>query len=160
MRAVQFHNSMILLLIDPTSLPPASPMAIIYSPIWVWKPSGQSVGTLQTCPELPLSISNNFHFSLFELIFAQFQLFLTGWDFIENAAECMHCIAPALQMAVIYRPICVLMSFRKSVRTMQTRSELLLTISNNFQSWVFGTFLNTFSSFQLTPAPNSVTSKD
>ena len=44
---------------------------------------------------------------------------------------------PAMQMAAIYRPICVPRRFGKSVRTLRTCPDLLLTISRNFDFRLF-----------------------
>ena len=55
----------------PTSSTSASPMLATYRMISVRKPQMKSAGTLQTCPELPLTISDSFHFRLFGHIAAQ-----------------------------------------------------------------------------------------
>ena len=55
----------------PTSPTSASPMLATYRMISVRKPQMKSAGTLQTCPDLPLTISDSFHFRLFGHIAAQ-----------------------------------------------------------------------------------------
>ena len=50
-----------------------------------------------------------------------------AWKLIGAASP-----SPAMQMAAIYRPICVLRPFGKSVGTLRTCHDLLLTISRNF----------------------------
>ena len=59
--------------ISPTSPPSASPMAAMYRPIWARRLRRKSMKALRTCPDLPPTISDNFHFWVFVCIFDQSQ---------------------------------------------------------------------------------------
>ena len=63
-----------LLHFTPISLSPAFPMELIYLHICVLRGFGKSVSTLQTCFDLPSTISDNFFSSFRCTFFVQIQL--------------------------------------------------------------------------------------